>query len=204
MTRLFALTAASAFAMAMSAAPAAAQDQGGDRVNQIIVYGDDPCPVSTEQEITVCARLDESERYRIPPTLRNSNSPQNEAWNERFQALEVVGDFGPMSCSPAGSGGEHGCTLEMIERAYAERAAGREVRMAELIAAAREERLSTIDVDAEMMQERVEELERQEFERRRAAQAQPLDGEEDAPPPVIVNPDAIPEDPPAVPETRDN
>lgn len=204
MTRLFALSAASAIAMALSATPAAAQDEGGDRVNQIIVYGDDPCPMSTEEEITVCARLDETERYRVPPTLRNSNSRENEAWNERFQSLEVVGAFGPLTCTPVGSGAAHGCTMQMIEEAYAERAAGRDVRMSELVNAARAERLSTIDTDAAMTQERVEELERLELERRRQAQGQPIDGEGEDLPAVIVDPDAIPADPPAVPETRDN
>ncbi|WP_271079114.1 hypothetical protein [Aurantiacibacter sp. MUD61] len=195
MTRLLALSAASAIAMAFSAAPAAAQDQGGDRVNQIIVYGDDECPVSDENTITVCARMDESERYRIPPQLRNSDSPQNESWNNRFESLEVVGAFGPLSCTPVGSGAAHGCTMQMIEQAYAERAAGREVRMGELIAAAREERLSTIDEDAAIYQERVEELEEAELERRRQAQAQPIGDEvidPDAPPSEIVDPDRIP------------
>ncbi|MDE1468179.1 hypothetical protein [Aurantiacibacter sp. D1-12] len=203
MTRFFALSAASAIALALPAMPAAAQDQGGDRVNQIIVYGDDPCPVSTEEEITVCARLDESERYRIPPTLRNSNSRENETWDSRFKSLEAVGAFGPLSCTPVGSGAEHGCTMEMIEQAYAERAAGRDVRMSELVNAAREDRLSTIDVDAAMTQERVEELEQAELERRRLAQGQPIEGEEPLPA-VTVDPDAIPEDPPAVPQTRDD
>ncbi len=200
MTRLFALSAVTALAVAL---PAAAQDEGGDRVNQIIVYGDDPCPVSTEEEITVCARLDESERYRVPPTLRRSNSRQNETLDARFKSLEAVGAFGPLSCTPVGSGAEHGCTMQMIEQAYAERASGRDVRMSELVNAARADRLSTIDTDAALMQERVEELERQEFERRRAAQAQPIEGEEDDLP-VLVNPDAIPEDPPVVPPTRDD
>ena len=203
MTRLFAISTASAAAMMLSAMPAAAQDDGGDRVNQIIVYGDDPCPVSTAEEITVCARLDESERYRVPPTLRRSGSRENETWDARFKSLEVVGDFGPLSCTPVGSGAAHGCTMQMIENAYAERESGRDVRMSELVNAARADRLETIDTDARLMQERVEDLERQEFERRRAAQAQPIEGEE-APPAVLVNPDAIPEDPPAVPETRDD
>ena len=199
MTRLLALSAATATAFAglLAATPAAAQDDGGDRVNQVIIFGEDECPQSDATTITVCARLDESERYRIPPRLRESSSPDNEAWAQRAQSLEAVGAFGPLSCTPVGAGGELGCTMQMIEQAYAERAQGSDVRMAELIAVAREERLSEIDADAADYQARVEELERAEFERRRAAQSQPLEGE-DEDLPVLVNPDAIPDEPPAV------
>lgn len=193
MIRLFALTSATAIAMAAGAAPAAAQDEGGDRVNQVIIYGDDECPESTDDMITVCARLDESERYRIPPNLRTSTSPENESWTQRAQALEAVGDFGPLSCTPVGAGGDLGCTMEMIEAAYAERANSSDVRFAELIAEERAERLATIDADAELYQQRVEELEEAELERRRQAQGQPLPGEEDEALPVVVDPDAIPE-----------
>lgn len=193
MIRLFALTSAAAIAMAAGAAPAAAQDEGGDRVNQVIIYGDDECPESTDDMITVCARLDESERYRIPPNLRTSTSPENESWTQRALALEAVGDFGPLSCTPVGAGGDLGCTIDMIETAYAERANSSDVRFAELIAEERAERLATIDADAELYQQRVEELEEAELERRRQAQGQPLPGEEDEALPVVVDPDAIPE-----------
>ncbi len=55
--------------------PAAAQDQAGDKVNTVIVYGEDECPQSTGGDIVVCARMDESERYRIPEALRFSDDP---------------------------------------------------------------------------------------------------------------------------------
>ncbi|MFZ9396492.1 MAG: hypothetical protein ACO25F_10590, partial [Erythrobacter sp.] len=64
-------------------APLAAQDEAGDKVNMVIVYGDDECPAPGEGEITVCARKEEGERYRIPENLRLSESPQNVAWTER-------------------------------------------------------------------------------------------------------------------------
>lgn len=197
MTRIAAILAATAFFGTVAAAPAAAQDQAGDRVNQVIIFGDDPCPQSEGDTITVCARLDESERYRIPERLRNSNSPANESWTRRAQSLEAVGDFGPLSCTPVGLGADLGCTVEMIERAYAARAAGSDVRMAELVAAARAERLAEIDTEAALYQARVEELEEAELARRRQAQEQALPGETpNAGEPVIVNPDAIPDAPP--------
>ena len=197
MTRLLAATAIAAFAGALYATPAAAQDAGGDKVNQVIIFGDDECPVSTGDTITVCARLDESERYRIPPRLRQSGSPQNESWSQRVQSLETVGEFGPLSCTPVGAGGDLGCTVEMIQAAYEERAGGSAVRMSELVNAARAERLETLDTDAELYQQRVEELEDAEFARRRAAQGEALPGEEDLPGDAeVVDPAAIPATPP--------
>lgn len=202
MTRILALSAATALTAAFAAMPAAAQDQGGDRVNQVIIFGEDECPQSEGDTITVCARLDESERYRIPPSLRSSSSPDNESWARRAQSLEAVGAFGPLSCTPAGAGGDLGCTMEMIEQAYAEREQGNDVRMAELVAAAREERLAEIDADAAATQSRVEELERAEFERRRAAQEQPIEGESEELPGELVDPNAIPDTAPPAPGMR--
>ena len=195
MIRLLALTSTTTAAIAMlaSVSPAAAQDAGGDRVNQVIIYGDDECPEPTGDTITVCARMDESERYRIPSNLRSSTSPENESWTKRALALEAVGDFGPLSCTPVGAGGDLGCTIEMIEAAYEERASSSDVRFAELIAEERAERLAEIDADAAATQSRVEALEEAEFERRREAQGEALPGEETDALPEVVDPSAIPE-----------
>ncbi len=67
-------------ALAQDAAPAPAA--GSERVNLVIVYGDDPCPGSGNgDEIVVCARKGEEERYRIPEPLRGDpNAPVNQAW----------------------------------------------------------------------------------------------------------------------------
>lgn len=161
---IFALTVIPAALLA--AAPAAAQD-AGERVNQLIVYGNDPCPASKGDEITVCARKQESERFRIPEPLRGSQSPQNDAWNNRVLAYETVGATGTLSCSPVGAGGSTGCTQKLIEAAYAEKRETSDVRFSELIAAEREKRLSTIDTEATETQKRVEELERQYEEKRK-------------------------------------
>jgi len=165
MIRISAFAAAIPLALVLPSAAALAQEDGGDRVNQVIIFGEDECPVSEGDTITVCARLDESERYRIPPRLRASSSPDNEAWAQRARSLETVGRFGPMSCTPVGAGGELGCTVEMIEAAYAERAAGSDVRFSQLIEQERAERLSEIDAEAAATQARVEELERAYMDR---------------------------------------
>ena len=180
MVRISAFAAAVATAIPLALllpAAAQAQEDGGDRVNQVIIFGQDECPVSEGDTITVCARLDESERYRIPPRLRASSSPDNEAWAQRAQSLETVGRFGPLSCTPAGAGGELGCTAAMIEAAYAEKAAGSDVRFSQLIEQERAERLSEIDGEAAATQARVEELERAYMERLEAER----DAGDDAP-----------------------
>ncbi|GAD48976.1 hypothetical protein NT2_04_03890 [Caenibius tardaugens NBRC 16725] len=159
----------SALTLAAWAAPAAAQDQDY-KVNQLIIYGDDACPQSTAGEITVCARKAENERYRIPEDLRLSGDPANKAWTERVLAYETVGATGTNSCSPVGMGGEFGCTQKLLAAARGEAKESGADRFGELIAKAREERLSTVDADAAEEQGRVEQLEK-EHEERKAAEA---------------------------------
>ena len=143
----------------------AAADRAGPadvRVNQLIIYGDDKCPPSTANEITVCARLDENERYRIPEDLREISGPGNTAWANKVKSFEAVGNFGPLSCTAIGAGGELGCTAKMIEAAYEEKANSSSIRFAELIAKARQERLATIDPQAAATQARVEAIEKEQ------------------------------------------
>lgn len=195
--------AAPAFALAFSAllagAPAMAQDDGavtdpgGERVNQVIVYGDDPCPASTAEEITVCARKAEEERYRIPEILRQSDAPENISWTQRVENYETVGSFGVMSCTPSGAGGWTGCAQQLIDAAYAEKRTSSDIRFSELIQQEREKRLSTIDAEAAAEQERVEQLEK-EYEARLAREREAAlpDETPSAPsplPPVVENPD---------------
>ena len=181
MKRFLAITAATM--TGLMATPALAQDEAGDTVNMVIVYGDDDCPTPAEGEITVCARKAENERYRIPENLRVSDSPENVAWAERVERLEMVGAFGTLSCDPAGAGGVLGCTQQIIDAAYADKAEGSNVRFSQLIEAARAERLSTIDADAAAEQERVEQIEREYMERLERERQQALPGE--APPPSL-------------------
>jgi hypothetical protein len=168
------LTVASALAFAAFAVPAMAQsgstdDGGSDKVNQVIVYGDDPCPASTGDEITVCARKPEGERYRIPEPLRGIDQPTSEAWSNKVTAYETVGRFGTDSCSPVGAGGFTGCSQQMLQRARAERANGTDVKFGELIQKEREKRLSTIDATAAEEQVSVEAEERAYEARQKAA-----------------------------------
>lgn len=162
MTKTLFFSAPILMAGAMFANPALAQDAAGDRVNQLVIYGDDPCPQSTEGEIVVCARKDESERYRIPETLRdNPNDAKNEAWSERVRAYEYVGKSGTQSCSPVGAGGFTGCTQKLLKQAYAEKAQDDTVNWGRLIEEERQKRLARIDGEAEAVEERLREIEAQ-------------------------------------------
>jgi hypothetical protein len=101
-------------------APAVAQAQGG--VAEIVVYGNDPCPRSTDDQVVVCARRPEAERYRIPPNMRPSGTPQQmESWARKADSLSTVGATGINSCSPVGPAGYTGCLMKVIQEAKGER-----------------------------------------------------------------------------------
>lgn len=115
------------------------------RVNQLIIYGEDPCPQSTNDEIIVCARLPEGDRYRIPPNLREDpDAPANQSWATRAVELSYVGASGIGSCSTAGAGGSIGCFNQIVQQARAERANRPGVNWEALIQEAREERMRRI------------------------------------------------------------
>ena len=108
-----------AIAVTVSAGPALAQNT---KVSEIIVYGTDPRPRSTDDEIVVCARKPETERYRIPERLRQGGSLQSrQAWAARAKQFETVGRTGINSCSPVGPGGWTGCTEQVINQAFNDR-----------------------------------------------------------------------------------
>ena len=171
---------------AITAAPATAQGAPEPKVNQLIVFGEDACPQSTDDTITVCARKGEGERFRIPELLREHSSPQNEAWNNKVLAYETVGRSGTMSCSPSGAGGWTGCSGKLINQAYAEKSIDPGIKFGQMIAAERAKRLETIDQDSAETQARVEALEDQMEARRKAEEAKADKDPNDtvAPPPV--------------------
>ena len=153
------LAAAALACLAFAAAPALAQPVpaipvADADVNQLIVYGDDPCPASTSEEITVCARKPEAERYRIPENLRDDPlDRRNETWTARATELQYVGRSGIGSCSPTGPGGMIGCYDQLVREARAERAQRDSVNWNRLIEEARQERLNRIDAEAEAAEE---------------------------------------------------
>lgn len=194
MTRpaLFALILAGSAA----AMPAGAQEAATDaeKINQVIVYGEDKCEQSSPDEIVVCNRLPESERYRVPPMLRgNPLDVRNEAWANKVIALERVGRFGTDSCSPVGLGGFTGCTQALLAGAKAERQAADKTDWQAMIADERAKRLAGIDAAADQVEAAVVAEERALAERQRAAEE--LERQANGEAPVQSTPDEADADP---------
>jgi len=105
-------------------APAAAETPA--RQSTLVVYGNDPCPTSgADNEVVVCARRPEDERYRIPRRIRE-RQPTETSWASRAEGLDEENrQMRPNSCSVVGSNGFTGCTSAMIRQWYAERRARR-------------------------------------------------------------------------------
>jgi hypothetical protein len=104
---------------ALSASPAAAQRA---QPSQIIVYGTDPCPRTTDDDVVVCYRRPESERFRLPEVLRPSGPRQvGQSWSRQAEALNNVGSTGLNKCSPVGPMGVAGCAQQEINQAFRER-----------------------------------------------------------------------------------
>ncbi|UUR07659.1 hypothetical protein [Sphingomonas glaciei] len=124
-TRLFVAFGAVVGSGLFSALPATAQSQAvsQQRTKEIIVFGTDPCPRSTDDEVVVCARRPEKERYRLPEALRPTGPPQlSQSWSVRSKALATMGQTGPGTCSGVGPGGDFGCATKEIQKGVAERA----------------------------------------------------------------------------------
>jgi hypothetical protein len=170
-------------AAALAAASPAAAQSAGERINMVIAYDKDECPTAQPGEVVICEILVEAERYRIPSNLRYSDNPANKSPARMVDEIKYVGDFGAMSCSPAGAGGFTGCTQKFVEAAYKDRAEAENIRFSLLIEQARAERLSTIDANAAAEQERVEMIEREYMERLERERAGELPGEAALPPP---------------------
>lgn len=102
-------------------APAPALAQRTERV--LTIFGNDKCPQSNGEEIVVCQRLDERERYRIPEPLRDSGlAPKDMRWADRARSLEYVGRSGGRSCSNSGADSWTGCWAQLMKQAKDERA----------------------------------------------------------------------------------
>jgi hypothetical protein len=120
---------AAALFLALAPAAASAQTEGAPtRTATVIVYGNDRCPVANGDEIVVCSRRPENERYRIPKELRRNlpHRPSEVSWGSRVDQLDdAARDQRPNSCSTVGTGGQTGCFQQRIRQWAAERRARR-------------------------------------------------------------------------------
>lgn len=101
--------------------PALAQNAAQNGV--LYIYGNDRCPTNADgEEIVVCVRKSEAERFRIPQELRELEiTPENRSWAVRQEETLRAGDSGIGSCSAVGIGGATGCfgqaaTINKVDR----------------------------------------------------------------------------------------
>ncbi|AHE52927.1 hypothetical protein NX02_05960 [Sphingomonas sanxanigenens DSM 19645 = NX02] len=120
------------FALALAVAPLflalpahAEEDASSSRTINVTVYGNDACPQGAPDEIVVCARQPETERYRIPKKLRGKRKKDDAAgasWASRVEGLEEASrPMRPGSCSASGSFGQTGCVQSMLRQWFAEK-----------------------------------------------------------------------------------
>jgi hypothetical protein len=115
------LVLVSAAGVALAAQPAGPSSQ--ERIRRVIVYGADPCPRGQGEQIVICGRRPERDRYRIPKDLRDapSTDPESTSWAVKAESMEYVGRTGIQSCSTVGPGGSTGCWQQLMRQAQEER-----------------------------------------------------------------------------------
>jgi hypothetical protein len=120
---LFTAFAVALAATGIAATPALAQQT--DRV--LVLYGNDKCPTNASgEQIVVCTRRPEGERYRIPKELRSPIviTPENQSWAAKANdTLNAGGASGTGSCSAVGAGGWTGCWAQQMRDAKRQRQA---------------------------------------------------------------------------------
>lgn len=95
-------------------APAAAQQA---TTAEVVVFGNDPCPRSTDDQVVVCSRRPETDRYRLPKSQQlQGTRQQRQSWANKSQKLMTVGNTGVGSCSAVGPGGREGCLVQQIQQ----------------------------------------------------------------------------------------
>ncbi len=128
MTRYLLAGAAAILAIAVPVlnAPADAQVQNGT----LVIYGDDRCPTNADgEEIVICVRRSERERFRIPKELREGELDANtQSWAMRAESTLNAGATGVGSCSTVGAAGQSGCFVQRANAARAEARARREAQ----------------------------------------------------------------------------
>lgn len=103
-------------------APSAAAQTSNDRV--LMIYGNDKCPAGT-----ICIRGSESERYRIPKSIRDTTpsvTPGTNSQRALAASTASVSSSGIGSCGATGPGGYIGCWKQEMQAARAQKQADRE------------------------------------------------------------------------------
>lgn len=101
-------------------APAEDADKTMPRQRLVTVFGKEECPKpSSPDEVVVCARLPDSEIYRIPKQLRGANNARVSPFiaNRALLLGDSTGGAGGAigSCSVVGGGGMIGCNRKQVD-----------------------------------------------------------------------------------------
>lgn len=88
------------------------------RSRTVTVFGNDACPKPTDpDEIVVCARRPEEERYRLKQLTDDPGARLEQGGSDRMLgAMDVANSGGPGSCSSVGPNGSAGCSIKFIAR----------------------------------------------------------------------------------------
>jgi hypothetical protein len=96
-----------------------------ERISFLVTFGEDKCPEAVGDEIVVCAPAPESDRYRIPKDLRDTEEAVVSGGSSWTSAVESLDGYSravlPNSCSVNGSNGFTGCTKAALDQWHAER-----------------------------------------------------------------------------------
>lgn len=100
--------------------PAADADTSQPRQRLVTVFGTEECPKPTSpDEVVVCARLPDSEIYRIPAPLRSADNRRVSPFQANRALLlgDASGGAGGSigSCSAVGAGGMIGCNQRQVD-----------------------------------------------------------------------------------------
>lgn len=117
-------------ALALGTAAAAQAEPGENppqRIRNITLTKTEKCPAAEPGEVVVCHTLEDP--YRIPAPLRRSKiAMATTSWVNRAAVIDEVSRVAgglPSTCSVVSTGGQTGCTQQMIRRWAAERKAAK-------------------------------------------------------------------------------
>ena len=102
-----------------------------ERISFLVTFGEDKCPEAVGNEIVVCAAQPESERYRVPKSLRETEDApvRGGSWTSAVESLDgYARAVLPNSCSVNGSNGFTGCAQQALQQWFAERRGKNESR----------------------------------------------------------------------------
>jgi len=98
-------------------------ESSSPRTVNLTVYGNDSCPPGRDNEIVVCARRPEAERYRIPKELREKSASSGApGWTSQAATMEETQrDSLPVSGCSVVSSSAAGCLAKALRQWRAER-----------------------------------------------------------------------------------